>query len=571
MNKADRIRIAIAVSLLSVFILWIAFRLCQLHLGNYAGRIESRNFEQELVAMRGTIYDRNDRENPLAISLPGRLVFIDPQSVSEKHDKLDIAVKVSQALDMDIDQILISLNRTDSRFIRLTVSTDDDLFALLADKTSISGIGVQPRTIRKYPQGSRMAHIIGFINAEGIGSAGIEQHYHSNLAGIPGMIAGEVDAHRKELFRLRKKNIPAVNGADVFLTLDNNIQFIVERELRAALEKSNGDAAWAIVQRVETGEILAMASLPDFDANHYNEVSALVRRNSAIGVNYEPGSTMKSMTIAAALNERIITPRTIVDAESGVWVYGGRLLNDHVRGQVDVATVIKKSSNIGAAKIGLMLGNPRMQAYLRAFGFGEKLGIDLPGEERGILAPHQRWSMVTPTRIAIGHGLAVTALQMVNAYATIANGGYLLQPYVVKRVVSCTGAGLYEAPQRRVIGRPLRPEIAAVMREMLTGVTEVGGTALRAAVEDYTVAGKTGTAQMPVPGGYSQTDYWASFAGFCPASKPEFAVLVVIQRPKPLHTGGVVAAPVFSRISQEVAHYLEIPSDNTPVADGGRP
>ncbi len=571
MNRGDKLRILFAVSLLFVFLAWITVQLCRLHLGLYAGQIESRNFEQELVALRGTIYDRNGRQNPLAISLPGRLVFIDPQSVNPRHDKLQIAERLAQALQMDVDQILLALNRTDSRFIRLTVSTDDEVFSLLSDKKRISGVGLQPRTVRKYPQARRMAHVVGFINAEGVGSAGIEQRYHTNLIGIPGVIAGEVDAFRSELFRLRRKNVPAVNGADVYLTLDNNIQYIVERELRETLESSGGDAAWAIVQRVETGEILAMMSLPDFDPNHYNDVDALTRRNAAIGVNYEPGSTMKSVIVSAALNEGIVTPRTMVDAESGVWAYGGRLLNDHVRGMVDVATVIKKSSNIGAAKIALMLGNPRMQAYLKAFGFSEKLGIDLPGEENGLLAPHRRWATVTPTRIAIGQGIAVTALQMVNAYSTIANGGYLLQPYVVKQVVSSAGETLYEGKPRRIIGRPLRPEVAATMRQLLTGVTEAGGTALRAAVENYTVAGKTGTAQIWGADGYSHTDYWASFVGFCPAAKPEFALIVVIQRPRQFHTGGAVAAPAFGRITQAIAHYLEVPPDNMPEAEAPEP
>ncbi len=564
MNRGDKLRILVAVFFLLLFLGWITTRLCQLHLGNYAGTIESRNFEQELVALRGTIYDCNGNQNPMAISLPGRLVFLDPKTVSPKHDKLQIAERLAQALDMDVDQILVSLNRTDSRFIRLKVSTDDAVFNLIADKKVMSGVGAQPRTIRSYPQGRRMAHVVGFINAEGIGSAGIEQRYHSNLSGIPGVISGEVDAFRDELFGRRTRNIPAVNGSSVYLTLDNNIQYFVERELRETLETSGGDAAWAVVQRVATGEILAMVSLPDFDPNQYNQENELARRNATIGVNYEPGSTMKSVIVSAALNERLITPSTLIDAESGVWVYAGRLLNDHVRGMVDVATVIRKSSNIGAAKIALMLGNSRMEAYLRGFGFGSKLGIDLPGEENGILAPSRKWAMISPTRIAIGQGVACTAVQMLNAYCTIANGGHLMQPYVVQKVVSSAGETLYQG-KPRLIGRPIRKETAATMRHLLAGVTELGGTARRAAIENYTVAGKTGTAQMSIPGGYSQTDYWASFVGFCPAEAPEFGMIIVVQRPRQVHTGGAVAAPAFGRITQAIAHYLEVPPDNMTV------
>lgn len=560
MNRGDKLRILATVLGLFAFLAWITYRLCQLHLGNYSGKIESRNFQQELVALRGTIFDCNGTQNPLAISLPGRLVFIDPKTIKPEHDKLVIAEHLAQALNLNVDKILNDLNRTDSRFIRLAVSTDDAVFHLIADKSTMSGIGAQPQIIRSYPQGRRMAHVVGFINADGIGSGGIEQMCHSNMIGVSGLIAGEVNAFRVELFGRRKKNIPPVHGASVYLTLDNNIQYIVEQELRESLESSGGDAAWAVVQRVATGEILAMVSLPDFDPNHYNQVIPLARRNATIGVNYEPGSTMKSIIVAAALNEKLITPATIIDTETGIWAYGGRLLNDHVRGLVDVATVIKKSSNIGAAKIALLLGNKRMEAYVRGFGFGSPLGINLPGEESGILAPSRKWAKITPTRIAIGQGIAVTAVQLLNAYCAFANGGYVMQPYVVKQVVSSSGEPLYEG-KPHVLGRPIRAETAATMRLLLEGVTELGGTARRAAVENYTVAGKTGTAQMSVPGGYSSTDYWASFVGFCPAESPVFGVIIVIQRPKQIHTGGAVAAPAFGRITQQIAHYLEIPPD----------
>lgn len=564
MNRGDKQRILFAVFMLCAFLAWITFRLCQLHLGNYSGKIESRNFQQELVALRGTIYDCNGTQNPLAISLPGRLVFIDPKMVNPSHDKLVIAEQLAKALNLNIETILRDLNRTDSRFIRLAVSTDDAVFNLIADKKTMSGVGAQPQTIRSYPQGRRMAHVVGFINAEAIGSAGIEQSRHADMIGAPGVISGEVNANRVEIFGRRTQNIPPVHGASVHLTLDNNIQYFVERGLREAMETSGADAAWAVVQRVATGEILAMVSLPDYDPNQYNRENELVKRNAALGVNFEPGSTMKSMVVAAALNERIITPATVIDAETGIWFYAGKILNDHVRGLVDVTTVIKKSSNIGAAKIGLMLGNKRLEAYLRGFGFGRKLGIDLPGEENGILAPSKKWSMISPTRLSIGQGVAVTAVQMLNAYCTIANGGHLMQPFVVKQVVSSSGETLYEG-KPRMIGRPIRPETAATMRHLLTGVTELGGTARRAAVENYTIAGKTGTAQMSVPGGYSSTDYWASFVGFCPAETPEFGMIIVIQRPRQIHTGGAVAAPAFGRIAEEIAHYLEIPADNLAV------
>jgi cell division protein FtsI (penicillin-binding protein 3) len=276
---------------------------------------------------------------------------------------------------------------------------------------------------------------------------------------------------------------------------------------------------------------------------------------------YEPGSIMKAVTVSAVLNERLVTPNTVMDAENGVYMYAGKPLRDHATGQMTVATALAKSSNIVCAKLGLQLGSQRLDAYLRGFGFGNTLDIDLPGEERGLIGNWKRWDKLKPTRVPIGQGVAVTGLQMVNAYSTIANGGKLMRPYVVDRIASPTGEVVFQT-KPHVLGTPIRPEVAQAVREMLIGVTEEGGTGKRANVKGYTIAGKTGTAQHAVPGGYSNTDYFASFVGFVPARNPVFSVLVTVDRPRPQHTGGYVAAPVFAKIAAATTLYLEVPPDD---------
>jgi len=310
---------------------------------------------------------------------------------------------------------------------------------------------------------------------------------------------------------------------------------------------------------VKTGEILAMVSRPAFDLNRFYDTDTDVRLNRAVGANYEPGSTMKAAAFAAAFNEGIVSPDTVFDCENGGWYYKGKLLRDsHPYGMLTVADGLKKSSNILTAKLALMLGNDRLYQYLRAFGFGEVTGIDLPGEEAGIFHPPSQWYGISPTRIPIGQGIAATGLQILGLYCTIANDGYRMRPYVVRRVTDSEGQVVYEG-KPEVVAQVIRPETAALMRELLATVAEEGGTGRRAQIDGgVRVAGKTGTAQKPVAGGYSPTDYVASFVGFLPVEDPEIGIIVVVDNPKPLYYGGTVAAPAFGKIAGELSRYLGI-------------
>lgn len=544
-------------------------RLCYLHLGDLEP--VSRPWEQKLMARRGTIYDRNGNNTPLAVSLSYHQPFIDPRAVKPKHDKLAIAALLCERLNLPLDQLAVCFATTNNRHQLLPVLVDYRTCRDIATNRNISGVGWEDRAVRTYPQKHRMAAVIGFVNKEreAVGGAGIEQQYHSFLKGINGRIEGEKDANQNEIPDRRNTYIPPIDGASIYLTLDNNIQYKVESELAAVAQEFRAVGVWAIVEKIDTGEILAMASWPTFDPNLYNEYGSLDWRNLAICANYEPGSTMKSFTAAAGLNERVITPETRMDVGKGTWFFAGHVLHDHVEGVIDTGTALSKSSNIFMARVSLLLGEKRLRAYQRAFGFGDRLGLELPGEEGGIMQSG-RWGDLATSRIGIGQGVAVTGLQLLNAYCCLANGGRLMKPYVVSRIVSSQGTEL-QRNQPQVIARPIRPEVAATVCRMLLGVTEEGGTATRAQVINYEVAGKTGTAQIPIDGHYSNTEYWASFVGFLPADKPVFGVLVVVERPHPQHMGGYVAAPTFARIAEATAKYLEIPASAGRETDVASP
>jgi len=559
-ERSEKRRVVFIAAMVGLALAGLGMRLGYLHLLNHSKL--KRNYTRDLLGIRGRIFDCNGEEFPMAASLPARRFFVDPMAVKENHSRKLIIDTLADALALPREEVADAFSQTNSRYVKIAVSYDDTVFDLLSDATCISGVGSEDVMVRSYPHGHCMAHILGFVNNDGIGSAGIEQRYDAELRGTPGLQQGEVEGkRRRELWRRRKVDIPPIPGNDVHLTLDHNIQRVVEQSLQEVVEQFNAASGWAIVQDVHTGAILAMGTYPGFHPERYNEESKETWRNHALAAVYEPGSIMKAVTVAAALNERLVTANTVMDAGDGVFMWAGKPLRDHVTGPITIATALKKSSNIVCAKLGLMLTSQRLNAYLRGFGFGNTLGIDLPGEERGIIGDWKKWDGLKPTRVPIGQGVAVTGLQMVNAYSAIANGGKLMRPYVVDKIVSPSGEVVLQA-KSEVIGSPIRPEVAQQVREMLIGVTEEGGTGKRADVKGYTVAGKTGTAQHAIKGGYSNTDYFASFVGFIPARAPAFCVLVSVDRPKPQHTGGYVAAPAFAKIATATARYLEVPPDD---------
>ncbi len=536
-------------------------RMLVLHLGPtdaLRARIESiRKSEETLLVERGRILDRNG--NILALNTAAKNVCVDPAVILSNRQELAIGHLLARVLQLDPAIVLARLARPDRRYERIQQFVPEEL-AQRIQRMQLRGVWFEDTTVRHYPQAATMCHVLGFANLEGVGSAGIEQKFESYLRGSPGLRISERDGRRREIFRRRSLDIAPQEGCDVFLTLDQTAQYIVEKELDAAMVEHGARAAWAIVMHVRTGEILAMASRPEYDLNAFRSADPDALLNRAIGSVFEPGSTFKVAIIAAALNEGSVTPERIFDCERGLWMFQGRPLRDyHPAGELSVADILKKSSNIGAAKVALTLDRGVLEQYLRAFGFGRPTGIQLPGEEAGILRPAARWTPLSVSRIAMGHEVAVTSLQMLCLMACVANEGRLLRPSVILRVVEPRGQTLAQFSPMEV-GRPIRPETARLMSRLLMRGTEPGGTGTRARVEGYTVAGKTGTAQKAIPGGYSDSANVASFMGFLPAEDPELALIVVVDEPQPLHTGGLVAAPVFSRIADQLVRYLNVPS-----------
>ena len=560
-ERGFKIRVAVAALVMGAVLLGLGARLASLHLGSHdelrARLNRNRRFEKELRARRGSLYDRHGKRNILALNTGAKDVCADPTAVQESGRTLGTACELAELLDVPTDLVAVRLKEAGRQFAYVRRFVEDDRAARVM-ALKLPGVFLRESSVRHYPHSEFMCHVLGFVNHEGVGSAGVEQHFDQQLRGSPGMLEGQLDALRHELYVRRDRHVPALCGADVTLTLDQNVQYVVERALDEAMSLHSARAAWAIVSRVGTGEILAMASRPAYDVNAFAESGEEERLNRAIGHVYEPGSTFKTAVFAAALDAGTVTPGTVIDCERGAWWHEGRILRDyHAYGELSVADGLKKSSNILAAKVALTLGKQRMYERLTAFGLGRPMGVDLPGEEGGILVPAARWSRVKLSRVAIGQGVAVTALQMLGIVSAIANDGVLMRPYVVKEIRAGDDGPVWRT-EPEVLGRPIRPATASLMRRLLARVTEDGGTGRRARIEGYRVGGKTGTAQKPKNGVYSEKDYMASFVGFLPADDPEIAVIVVVDEPQPLHTGGRVAAAVFQEIVSHAVRCLEI-------------
>ena len=573
MTEAHRpTRFVIILVLLGLAMAVLMGRLAYLHIGGgnhiQATEAKIKPFKQTLTVPRGQILEGSPAAGILALNVGVKDVWVDPSLLIVSNRVGTTLACLAPLIPIDMEDVLPRINKTNSQFAVFARYISEEKADAVA-KLKLPGVHLSDSSIRSYPQNMMLCHVLGFANNEGVGSSGIELAMEKLLKGSPGLIESRLDGHRREMVERRTQEIPPKSGADVVLTIDQNLQYMLEKSIDSAMERNQSKAAFAIIERVKTGEILAMVSRPGFDPNKFREAKDFQKMNRAIGYNYEPGSTFKVSVIAAALNEKIVNPDQIFNTENGRWLYMGKVLRDyHSYSQLSVADILKKSSNIGAAKIAIMLGDARMDGYLRSFGIGSKLGLDLPGEETGILASVQKWSGISSSRIAVGQGVAVTGLQMLGVICAIANDGKLMKPYVVKEVVADDGTVLLRR-QPQVISIPIRPDTAALMRRLLARVCEEGGTGVKARVEGFSVGGKTGTAQKPVSGHYSETDYMASFVGFLPVEKPEIGMIVVFDEPQPLHTGGAVSAPVFGEVAEQAVRYLELtPTENVAPIPG---
>ena len=528
-------------------------------------------FKRQLPGRRGSIFDSTG--TPLVKSVPVWDYHLDPVALTNRvvrrrgeppRPRAAIVKTISKALGLDFKKLLSMSDDVKRRYQPLAVSSDPEAHRILADSTLVAGVSIEDRQIRQYLHRRRLSHVLGSVNAEHVGSAGIELKYNGYLTGIPGEIRGMKDARGRELYDKRIVSVDPVPGADIYLTIDHTLQYEAETALAAGMATFEPGAAWCVVMDAKSAAILAMASLPDFDPLRFGTAPDAAKLNRVTNFTYEPGSVMKVITASAAFDSGFAGPdRMYSTARNDERYY--RLPGDgsHVwEPTMSVADAIVHSSNIVIGKLGYDLGPARLWSYMRAFGFGSKTGIELPGEEVGILPHWKRWDKATWSRAPIGQGVAVTAIQLASAYQAIANDGVRMKPHVVKRIVDASGADLY-VHSDEVVGRPISATAARTIRNVMLGVATRNGTARRAAIPGYSVAGKTGTAQKVIGRRYASGLYRATFCGMVPASDPRLVVLVTLDfdANRKFHQGGNSAAPVFRRIATAALRYLMIPPD----------
>lgn len=512
--------------------------------------LQKRQFETvvTLNPRRGDVLDRNGHE--LAVSVTTYSLFADPKLIEEPRKVAKLLAHVLKSAPAPIAEKLRAKKR---RFVWIERQLSKDVRDQI-NEMKIHGLGFIEESQRIYPNDRLLSHVLGFVGEDGKGLEGLELRYNEQLRAESKKVAMRRDARGRPLIVNGQVFNEAPTGADVQLTIDRELQFVLEQELAQAVVAHKADSAVGVVLDAQTSEILAMASSPSFDPNHHGDYLTALKRNRAVTDSFEPGSTMKTFVIAGALARGVIEPNSKFDCEGGVLRIGKRTIREadahHNFGVLTTSEILALSSNVGASKIAFKFGGENVRETLKAFGFGEKTGVDLPGEAKGIFQP-MPWKDLTLATVSFGHGMTATALQIANAYASIANGGYLKQPYVVKSVRDHENDEVSEA-KPKVIRRVLNDEQVAKMRIMLAGATSDYGTGANARVPGFPVAGKTGTAQKVNPNGrgYLKGGYVSSFAGFLPANDPRFVIYVAVDHPKKEYYGAAVAAPVFSRIAK---------------------
>ena len=564
MNPNSRSRCVLVctgfVGLFSIF----SFRLIYLQAikhDEYAGLAAEKHVnKQPIYAERGMILDANNKV--LAHNVPMETVVAD---ATRFNNRQAIVALVSHELRIPSGELAEKLDG-ERRYIVIKREVPAATANALRQKLhagNLRGIDFEPDAKRIYPNGSMLCHVIGFTDFEHHGIQGVEASMEEYLHGQDGYRFIEHNRAGEEIVPYRGQERAPRDGYQVRLTVDLGLQNIVENEIDAAMQQYSPQKATIILMRPQTGEILAMANRPHFDLNLRSEARPEQMKNRAIIDMMEPGSTFKIVAAAAALNERKVHPDSSIFCENGLWNFGGAALHDHrAFSNLSVREILIKSSNIGAAKLALTVGDQKFYEYIRRFGFGERTGIELPGEINGLIRAPKSWSKISITRIPMGHEIGVTPLQMTVAMATIANGGKLIMPRIVKSITTSDGKSV-SSLSPVVLRQVISPETAKEIGDALRGVVSDSGTAAAAAVPGFTIAGKTGTAQKVNPrGGYEEGKYVVSFAGYLPAEHPEFVGLVVLDdahTSKPeLNYGGLVAGPIFSRLAEKAARYLDL-------------
>jgi len=543
-----------------ILVLWclaICLRLVYLQIFRY-GDFEQRAQHQQnrtvpVSAKRGIIYDRAGRELAMTVSVDS--VF----AVPSENPNLPSAISLISHITHEDPREILARCEASKSFCWVARKADSES-AERIKALNLRGIYFQKESRRFYPKRDLAAQVLGYVGMDDEGLSGIEKAYQDELQGEPGRLLISVDARKKWFSSVEKEPAP---GENVVLTIDQQIQYIAERELETAIAQTHAESGAVVVQNPKTGEILALANRPTFNPNNSREITSPKLKNHAVSDVYEPGSTFKIVPIAAALEEKLTRPDEVFDCQMGSIVINGHRIHDwHPYGMLTVSNVLAMSSDVGAIKIAMRLGDDRLYKYIRAFGFGTKTGIELPHETRGIASPTIDWSKVSIGAIAMGQEIGVTPLQLSAMVSTIANDGVWVAPRIVAGTTQPQGApqtiAFHPAGERRVISTMT----AALMKQMLQGVV-LHGTGKKAILEGYSSAGKTGTAQKIDPNTktYSRNKLIASFAGFAPVNNPAITVVVILDSPVGEHHGGTIGAPVFQRIAQQTLEYLHTPHD----------
>jgi cell division protein FtsI/penicillin-binding protein 2 len=500
----------------------------------------------EIPAGRGTIYDRTG--TPLAIGEQATTVYADPRHVVAPAKA---AVKAGAALGLDPDELYPTLRDREKRFVFVERKADP-VKAKELQELGVAGLGFYAEERRSYPQGSVASHLLGFAGTDNRGLDGLERSLERTLRGTPGyeIVVRDPMGRAIDVVTSRKER----PGRNVVLTLDHQLQSSAEQILASAAARWRAKGATAIVMDPRTGAILAMANAPTFNANTFTSAAAETRRNRAVTDLYEPGSTFKIVTVAAALEDNVVAPDSTFLLAPTIKVSDRTIREAHTRGteRMSVRQILSESSNVGTITIAQQLGGPQLASWIDRFGFGSTTGSELPGESPGMVLPYDRWSGSTIGTVPIGQGIAVTPLQMVSAYAAIGNDGVMAPAHVIAKVA---GKKVRHGAGRRVVSQHTADRMTAMFRDVV-----VEGTGTEAAIPGYTVAGKTGTANK-VENGVYVSKYVASFVGLVPARKPRLAILVMVDEPRGQIWGGVVAAPLFRDIARFALQYLEVPPD----------
>ena len=505
-----------------------------------------------LEPQRGKIFDTN--KNILATNLSVESVYAEPHHIEDFNRTVKV---LSEILNLEEDFVMERLSRPKFFvWIKRKLPKEE---TLALKKLNLKGIEFLRETKRFYPLDTLASHVLGFVGIDNLGLEGIELYYNDYLRGTQGYKKIVRDARLRELLILSQLCMPAVDGYDLILTIDSVIQNITENALKEGIDKFNAKAASAVVINPYTGEIFAIANFPDFTPNFYAQYPQDSLRNRAICDMFEPGSSFKIVTASAALEEGLVNIADLFYCEKGTYRISNHLLHDHrPYGWLTFKEVIEYSSNIGTVKVAQCLGEKVLYEYVRLYGFGSLTGIDLPGEINGFVRPVSRWSGLSLGAIPIGHEIGVTALQMGTAVSVIANNGYLIRPFIVKRIEDDTGQIIKAANLSHVRRRVISEETSEYMKEILSGVVKIG-TGKKAGLKDFSSAGKTGTAQkIEADGSYSHSKYIASFVGFAPVDNPKIAICVVFDEPHPIYYGGSVAAPVFAQIADAALKYFKV-------------